>query len=124
MQMVVRRVIGNRVMLINESEARAVLLPVDLLPDGLRLGDCVELAVLPDVRRLEEVQKEITDILSGLASGDFKAARRATEKQIHERVLKALTELVRVDDNRFYLRNLSHAAEAISRAVVGGRRSV
>lgn len=121
MQMVVEKLIGNRVVLLNKSEARAVLLPIDILPDGLRVGDCVELAVLPDVSRLEEVKREITDLLSGLAGGGFKGMRRASEQAVRERVLKALTELVRIDGDRYYLRNLSHAAETITRAVVGGR---
>lgn len=121
MQVTVAALTESEATLTDEKGQTAMHIPLEYLPEGIRLNDCLELAFLPDLSRLEEVKVEIDHLLTGLAGEGFKSMRQAKEQAMRAQVLSALTELVRIDGDRYYLRNLSHAAEAITKAVVGGR---
>lgn len=99
-----------------ECGEKAITLPVELLPDGVRIGDCVEIAVLPDIAKLEALQGEIATLL-----GPFQGKRIRRAEQPYQSITQAvrltLGGLVRERGGQFYLLNLENAAEEIAKAV-------
>ena len=103
---------------VNEDGQQAKL-PLSMLPEELRLGDSVEIAILPDVEKLKEMQSTINSLLVSVTSLKRNAVQEMKEQAYIQIIKRVLNDLVRGHGGRYYLVNLKHAAETIAKALCG-----
>jgi hypothetical protein len=106
---------------INEGSGIRATFSIAALPEEIRLGDSVEIAILPDVAKLQEMQSNINSLLVSVTSLKRNQIQEMKEQAYIQIIKRVLNDLVRGHGGRFYLVNLKHAAETIAKALVGGK---
>jgi hypothetical protein len=107
---------------INESNGCQVRLSAAMLPEEIRLGDSVEIAILPDVAKLQEMQANINSLLTSVTSLKRNQIQEMKEQAYIQIIKRVLNDLVRGHGGRYYLVNLKHAAETIAKALCGEKK--
>jgi hypothetical protein len=103
----------------SEDRNHRVRVSIGSLPEGIRVGDCVHIAILPDLEKLEEVRRLAENTLSSIAVGDF-SGLQTSKKQLYSHVIfRQLRELTSERKEGFLLKDLSHAADTIATALCG-----
>jgi hypothetical protein len=109
----------NGLAIFEGEDKHRVPLPISAIPDELRVGDCVEIAILPDLEKLEALQTYATNLLNSVIKGDVSGLQMSKQDAYKNAILRELGNLTRPREGGFYLINLEHAAEAIAAALVG-----
>jgi hypothetical protein len=104
---------------INQASGCKAVVAAAMLPEELRLGDTVEMAILPDVGKLQEMQSTINSLLVSVTSLKRNAVQEMKEQAYIQIIKRVLNDLVRGHGGRYYLVNLKHAAETIAKALCG-----
>lgn len=108
----------NSVAVFVDETLKQTIIPVEFLPDGIRVGDVVELAILPDYRKLEELQQHIGGLLRSVTT--LKPGNPEMKEAAYRNLIfRLLRELARERDGGFWFRSIAHASEVIAAELMG-----
>ena len=113
------RAINEEDMIICFKDDRLFFLPVEFMPDGLRVNDCISFTVFLDVEKLHEAQQSVNQLIGSIGSMQPNSTAQLKREAYYNVIMHQFGELTRVGCDGFVLKNLSHAAETIAAALVG-----